>query len=604
MDQQRKNARPHREIRWLRTLGPFFVAQVLIGLVLTGVGYWRLSADQQLRHERDAVKQLEDIAAVIALGLPETQSDENDKTRELAQQAAKVTGCRITIIAPSGVVQADTSVDDAEGLRAIENHKDRIELVQAAKLGRGSSVRYSSTVDERLAYGAIRTQTGVMVRAARPMPISTPLSQTIVLWMLGAVAFAFLSTAFFGWLVVHWFGEPIAELKAAAEALEREDDEARVYIDQDHILGETAVSFNRMAESLASRKDELQRARERLAAVLAGLSDGVLAIDDRQRILFANPVARRLLQLPADNLLNRPLIEFVRHHAMHDLIENSIENNFAVSSAEFEIDNPVRQLSMQASELSNGDSPGIVMVIRDVSELRHLEQIRQTFVANVSHELKTPLSVIRGYAETLAAGALHDPDVSLKFLGRIEEQADLLNRLVHDMIALSRVQSGLQTFEITDVSVPTAIAECISNQSEVAESKGISVVVESTDTKATVSADEEAFRQIMQNLIDNAVKYTPDGGSVAIHWRQEGENVVISVTDTGPGIAAEHHDRLFERFYRVDKARSRELGGTGLGLSIVKNLAHSFGGSVSVNSEVGKGSTFSVTLVASEPPQS
>lgn len=289
---------------------------------------------------------------------------------------------------------------------------------------------------------------------------------------------------------------------------------------------------------------------------------------------------------------------------MHDLIENSIENNFAVSSAEFEIDNPVRQLSMQASELSNGDSPGIVMVIRDVSELRHLEQIRQTFVANVSHELKTPLSVIRGYAETLAAGALHDPDVSLKFLGRIEEQADLLNRLVHDMIALSRVQSGLQTFEITDVSVPTAIAECISNQSEVAESKGISVVVESTDTKATVSADEEAFRQIMQNLIDNAVKYTPDGGSVAIHWRQEGENVVISVTDTGPGIAAEHHDRLFERFYRVDKARSRELGGTGLGLSIVKNLAHSFGGSVSVNSEVGKGSTFSVTLVASEPTQS
>jgi two-component system phosphate regulon sensor histidine kinase PhoR len=231
-----------------------------------------------------------------------------------------------------------------------------------------------------------------------------------------------------------------------------------------------------------------------------------------------------------------------------------------------------------------------------------LESIRREFVANVSHELKTPLSSIKAYTETLQNGALGDPETSKRFLGRIEEQTERLTRLIMDMLMLARIESDHQAFEIVSLEVPAVVQACVEDYRGAAEAKGIALVADSEDAKTQaevacrVRADREGLREILDNLLDNAIKYTPEGGSVSVQWRSNGSMAQIAVRDSGIGIKPEDQERIFERFYRVDKARSRELGGTGLGLSIVKHLAQSMNGTVAVQSEMGKGSVFTVEL--------
>jgi two-component system phosphate regulon sensor histidine kinase PhoR len=240
--------------------------------------------------------------------------------------------------------------------------------------------------------------------------------------------------------------------------------------------------------------------------------------------------------------------------------------------------------------------PGVVVVLRDVSEVKRLEQMRQQFIANVSHELKTPLSSIKAYAETLLGGALKDPVHAQRFLERIDEQANRLHQLIMDMLSLARIESSQAPLELAIVPLGRVVQRTLADHERQAASKQVTLENRFADAPILVRADEEALRQILNNLIDNAVKYTPVGGCVSVAGRVDGGVVLCEVTDTGPGIAAEHHGRLFERFYRVDKARSRELGGTGLGLAIVKHLTQAMGGSVEISSQVGQGSTFTVRL--------
>jgi two-component system phosphate regulon sensor histidine kinase PhoR len=231
-----------------------------------------------------------------------------------------------------------------------------------------------------------------------------------------------------------------------------------------------------------------------------------------------------------------------------------------------------------------------------MTELRRLESLRQEFVTNVSHELKTPLSSIKAYAETLREGAINDPQHNLEFVQRIEDQADRLHELILDLISLARIESGQQTYEVADVDVASVVNACLEHHRPSAESQQLSLEAEPTTDSVVVPADEEALRQILDNLVNNAIKYTPPGGRVRVGWRVDGRSALIEVSDTGIGVSPQDQPRLFERFFRVDKARSRELGGTGLGLSIVKHLAHFFGGSVGVRSTPGKGSLFWVRL--------
>jgi two-component system phosphate regulon sensor histidine kinase PhoR len=255
-------------------------------------------------------------------------------------------------------------------------------------------------------------------------------------------------------------------------------------------------------------------------------------------------------------------------------------------------------VAIQATPLPGDPCPGVVLVMHDTTELRRLESLRQEFVANVSHELKTPLSSIKAYAETLRNGALDDREASVKFIERIEEQADRLHHLILDMLTLTRIESEQEVFEIVAVPVGEVVDACLDNYRPAADTKRIQLVSEPPQPACHVQADAEGLREILDNLVDNALKYTPEDGRVVVRWRtaEDSYSAVIEVADTGIGISDEELPRVFERFYRVDKARSRELGGTGLGLAIVKHLAQSFGGGVSVTSCRGQGSTFTVEL--------
>jgi two-component system phosphate regulon sensor histidine kinase PhoR len=259
---------------------------------------------------------------------------------------------------------------------------------------------------------------------------------------------------------------------------------------------------------------------------------------------------------------------------------------------------PTRILAVRGTPLPGTPPPAAVFVFHDITELRRLERMRQDFVANASHELKTPLASIKAYTETLLDGALNDSEVNVRFLERIDEQADRLNQLILDLLSLARLESGQEVFEHGPLPLIPVLRACVERHRERAASQGLEFGFESEgcNPEARIVADEEAIRQIFDNLIDNAIKYTPDGGSVRIACREEGPDIIVEVADTGLGIPRDDLPRIFERFYRVDKARSRELGGTGLGLSIVKHLVQSIGGQIDVTSRVGTGSEFTVRL--------
>jgi two-component system, OmpR family, phosphate regulon sensor histidine kinase PhoR len=351
---------------------------------------------------------------------------------------------------------------------------------------------------------------------------------------------------------------------------------------------------------ISQQIEGLEADNARLSTVLDGMEEGVLALDPRRRVLLANNASRRLLQIPTQDVIGRPLLEVVRSREVHAAVEQA-QNGARLVEAEFEAPGePRRHLHLRAKRLAGFPSPGVVIVVDDVSTLRRLENMRSEFAANVSHELKTPLASIKAYAETLRLGAVNDPEHNLSFVARIEEHADRLHFLISDLMHLARVESGKEVFEIIDFPLDDLVEECVDYHRDAAEAKKLAIAIEPPESLLEVRGDEVAVRTILDNLVTNAIKYTPEGGRIAVGWRRDGSAVVLEVGDTGIGIAPEDQQRVFERFYRVDKARSRELGGTGLGLSIVKHTAQALGGRVGLESRLGCGSTFRVWLPSAE----
>lgn len=368
-------------------------------------------------------------------------------------------------------------------------------------------------------------------------------------------------------------------------------------------LGQLFRVFNEAAPRLEARLERLERDRRLLRTVLQGMTEGVIAIDGRGRLIFANEAADRLFGLGPE-AVGRRVVEVIRSPRVQEAIDSTVGGD-SVYQGEIEVASPPSRnrggplfLDIHGTPLSGGTQTGAVLVFHDVTDLRRLERMRQDFVANASHELKTPLSSIKAYTETLLDGALLDEAVNLRFLRRIDEQADRLGRLIQDLLSLARLESGRDVFEHAPLAIREAVGRCVEAHRTRAESKGLSyrLVWNGGEDDAQVLADEEAIRQVLDNLIDNAVKYTPEGGSVEVRCGLEGGSVVIEVADTGIGIPRDDLPRVFERFYRVDKARSRELGGTGLGLSIVKHLVQSLNGMVDVESRINGGSVFRVVL--------
>jgi two-component system phosphate regulon sensor histidine kinase PhoR len=325
--------------------------------------------------------------------------------------------------------------------------------------------------------------------------------------------------------------------------------------------------------------------------------EGVVALDAEQRILFANDRAAQLLEFPHPRAVGRKLWQVVRRRDVQEVVRKVLAGPEAAHE-ELRWDGPIaRSFTVHAARLPGTPPRGAVLVLHDTSELRRLERVRQEFVANVSHELKTPLSIIKAYIETLLEGAVDDPAHRGPFLEGIAEQSERLHALILDLLSLARIESGTEAFEFQDVALEPVVQSCLERHHARAEAKNQTLEAIAPDTHSAVAwADEEAIGQILDNLVDNAVKYTPAGGRIRVRWGAENGQVALEVADNGIGIPEHDLPRIFERFYRVDKARSRELGGTGLGLSIVKHLVQAMHGSIDAASRLGEGTSFLIHL--------
>jgi two-component system phosphate regulon sensor histidine kinase PhoR len=410
----------------------------------------------------------------------------------------------------------------------------------------------------------------------------------------GAAAVALAVALFLSNLVATRIAEALRSLTDAARRMSEGDLTVRTRLEGQDELVELGAALDRLAGGLASTLGQLRAERDLQRRILEAMQEGVVVVDREGHIVLVNSALRSMLLIGAE-AVGKLLIETVRHAELDDLLEDARD---AHGAAPTEIELPglkPRRLLVHASPLS-GDDERVLVVFVDVTELRRLESLRREFVANASHELRTPIAAVRSATETLRNGALDDAAAAVRFLDIIERNAQRLQSLVEDMLDLSKLESNEFRLKRERVELGSVVPIVLGLFRERAEKKGVRLSAEMPAEPLAVEGDARGLEHVLSNLVDNAVKYCPAGAGIVVKAMQEGERVRLIVSDTGNGIPAEHLPRLFERFYRVDAGRSRELGGTGLGLSIVKHMVEAMRGAVSVESAVGKGSTFTVSL--------
>ncbi|HKC12288.1 MAG TPA: ATP-binding protein [Vicinamibacteria bacterium] len=572
-------------------------AALLVVLVLAGPGLRQRALDQA-RDELLAEARL--MARVVEDGLARGAPPE--ELDPLVDQAASEVRARVTIVALDGRVVADTAVSGPE-LLALENHKYRPEVQAALATGVGLSMRHSATVDRDLLYAAVPVYHAGKVVGVSRVALSLEAVDDQVGALQRAVGLALLmafgTTAILSLALSSSLAGPLQEVMDAARRFAAGDLSARTRVRRHDELGELAQILNRSADQLQDRLSEIARDKARQEAILSAMEDGVLVVDHRGTVILANNALRRGLELREP--VGRHYVEVVRQREVGEVLEAVLRTG-ARRAVEVELRHPRRVYAMTGVPFpgAEGAPHGAVLTFHDATERRRLDQVRRDFVANASHELRTPLTSIRGFVEALEDGAALDPPTSQRFLGKIRTHADRMAALVEDLLELSRLESGERPPRWEEVAPAEVVEDVVASFASLAGRKELALRRADHSAPAIVT-DADRLRRILENLVENAVKYTPEGGHVEVTSAPGPDgSAVLEVGDDGPGIAAEHLPRIFERFYRVDKARSRELGGTGLGLAIVKHLAEGMGATVRVESAPGKGARFTVTVPSGE----
>ncbi len=596
-----------RRLKFLRSrfffsLCASYAAVLLVTAVLVGVLVDRRLSRSLLDELRSS---LEKECLILQPLAERTFRGEEPDAQAVLARLDRETGLRITLIRPDGSVLGDSEADPA----GMEDHASRPEVREARGGGFGVARRLSRTVGHEMLYVAheLRADETVLgtIRVALPTAlVDEQLEETRNSVLIGTSA-SFLVALLIGVLLAKRFTQPLEAITAVAADLRAGRFDARVSVRREDEIGVLAETLNGLAEELTRRIASLSQEDAKLRAMLAGMIEGVVAVDGEDRILFVNSAARTVLQLEESALEGRRLWEVAPIGELEALLRD-VRASSLPERREIELFRGERErvIGVHASAFLGGGREGLVIVLHDVTELRRLERIRRDFVANVSHELKTPLTSIKGFVETLLSGALHDEENNERFMRRIDANVERLNHLVSDLLSLARIESQGERMPRAEVDWRSVLAEVAKRHEEACAKKGLVLEMRGTERECLVLGDREAMLQILDNLLDNAVKYTPAPGAVRVRLAASAGRGVLQVEDTGIGIPREHLERVFERFYRVDKARSREVGGTGLGLSIVKNLVRNLSGEVRVESEVGKGSTFTVELPLARPAAS
>jgi two-component system phosphate regulon sensor histidine kinase PhoR len=577
-----------------------FAFFALLIAVLLPVDYY---AQRALRrdYERSGFDQLAAIARIALASPPQgsslsaTQTEDSAKLRDWVTKMA-ASGVRVTVIAADGLVLADSQSDPS----TMENHAGRPEIKDAFAGGAGQSIRHSVTINRDLLYYAVRLSAAdvspVVLRFA--LPLQTVDEEILAfrrrLWLASLIMLFVTGTA--SLLISRSFSARVERLQMFSQRV-AEGDFRPIEADRSgDALEALAASLNESAARLDRSIRTLTDERNLSAAILGSMVEGVAVVNANERLLFANQGFAAILELDTPPQSGSALVEIVRQTELLEAVRQVLQGERRVE-AEI-VTGTLRQhfFAVTVASVRAAENSGAVIVLHDVTDLRNLERVRRDFVANVSHEFRTPLTAIQGFSETLLAGAINDPENRVKFLEIIQEHSRRLARLTEDLLMLSKMDADRLDLEIRRLSVSQFVESCVESAQRPAAEKDLRISVNLQDRLPDIAADRRRLAEVLQNLLDNATQYTPSGGQIMVSASSDGNEVKITVSDTGIGIPQVDQPRIFERFYRVDVARSREVGGTGLGLSIAKHLVEVHGGRIWVESEIGQGSQFHFTV--------
>lgn len=541
------------------------------------------------------------VQTILLRKIIEIQSVDPDfDFQEFAVQYGDTTELRITIIDSEGVVYADSSNDPAE----MENHKYRTEF-QAALEGRTeTSLRYSSTMAMYLFYYATPLNLDSFQGALRisvPVHSIETLIKDMIMSIIIGLSIGVMMSVIMAYLFTRRIMIPINELTVTAKKISAGDLDNKVYIHNKDQIGEMADAFNTMTYTMRKNLWVIEHKNAELESILSSMELGLAAIDENYQFILCNEPFKKILGI-TDVLEGKKFFEVSRNPYLFTVIERSIEQDeFIVEETKIANGDDEKIIRISAVPIKSKNPKtlpiGILLIIENITKLRKLENLRSDFVSNVTHELKTPLTSIRGFVETLRQGAIHDETVALRFLDIIDIESERLTRLIEDILSLSEIENikldkNIALYELQDI-----VEDVVEILKPKAIEKDLEIKVEISPEMKPFKCNHDRIKQLLINLIENSIKYTLEGQvNINVRMSRDNANVRIVIKDTGIGIAEEHMERLFERFYRVDKGRSRNMGGTGLGLSIVKHIVELYKGEISVSSALGEGTKMTITL--------
>jgi two-component system phosphate regulon sensor histidine kinase PhoR len=577
-----------RSIQWRITIS--FVLLILISMSILGFYLSNSTRSSQLDNLRS---QLENEARITAeASLPGFLSqDKQEVLDSLAKRLGEQTDIRVTIISVDGTVLGDSEEDPS----TMENHALRPEIRDALRTGLGESTRYSTTVSQKMMYIAVPiSYQGEVLGTARvslPLTVVESLVHRVTMSIITAMSVATLLVILVAWVIARITTRPIRKLTIASERIASGELEQKITIETKDEVGELAQAFNEMSLKLKEMVETISGERARLATILDNMADGVIMTGSEGNILLANNAAAKLFNIK--NTTEKPLIEVVRDHELDEVLKLCLQTA-KTQSVQYESGSSKRYIRAIAIPISHDEMSGVLLLFQDLTELRNLQTTRRELIGNISHEFRTPLAGIKAMVETLRDGAVDDKKAAIDFLVRIDDEVERLTQIVVELTELSRIETGEAELRLEPVNLNLLVEEVITQLSPQIERQQLTAEKKIDTNLPSVQADKRRIRQTIVNLIHNAIKFTNPGGKIMVTTRIHNGSVTVDISDTGIGIAKRDLPHVFERFYKGDRDRSG--GGTGMGLAIAKHVIEAHGGSIWVQSEEGKGSTFSFSL--------
>lgn len=574
-----------------KIIGSYLLVIVLLAAFFSWIVRDALLDAMLIQFEHNLENEVELVKTMI-----ENEDNENIDFQKFSEVIKDKINVRVTIIDQTGLVLADTD-EDPENMM---NHINREEIKSAFETGVTSvSLRYSDTVKADHLYAATVfnfNDSDFVVRISKPLLELKTFNYQMLNFALFAIIISSILASAMAVLIVRKITKPIYELTKAANSIAEGDYGRKIYTQSKDQIGDLTASFNKMSINLDNSMKEVKKRNIELESILNSMINGIIAIDQNKNILMINKISFEILGLPDDFVTeNESMYKIIRNDEVAEMIEKSINHGDSqVKEIKYLNLDKVLRIYVNPIMTTTSDIIGSIVVIQDVTQIRKLEKMRSDFVSNVSHELKTPLTSIKGFVDTLKGGALDNKSTALRFLDIIDIESDRLYRLINDILLLSEIETMEKELDKTEVHINEVVDEVVEMLALKASEKNL-ILKKRLNGDFYINANRDRIKQMFINLIDNAIKYT-EAGEISVSLDQEGSWIKTTVSDTGIGFDEKHKERLFERFYRVDKGRSRLSGGTGLGLSIVKHIVLLYKGKISVESRPGEGTRFEILL--------